>query len=175
MKILEQEPSVRTEKWYVLYTKSQHERLVEEQLLKRGVEAYTPKLTLKRKWSDRVKLIEEPLFKSYCFAKFSLQEDKIKILSQQGVAKIVNFDNKCVPVEDSVIDSLKIMIANDLQVDPYPYLKAGREIIVKQGPLKGLRGQILEKRGSNMSLVVSVKAIGASVRCIVDIATVGLG
>ena len=172
MKTLKQELEASQEKWYVLYTKSQHERQVEEQLIKRGVEAYTPKLTLKRKWSDRIKLIEEPLFKSYCFAKFSPLKDKIKVLSQPGVVKIVNFDDQCVPVEDAVIESLKIMIDNDLKIDPCPHLKEGDEIRVRKGPLKGLKGYVLEKRNKNTTLVVSIDAIGAAVKCVLDVGSI---
>lgn len=163
-----------TPRWYALYTRSQHEKLVESQLFDRGIEAYTPKITLRRKWSDRFKLIEEPLFKSYCFAKFVLLEDKIKILSQDGVVKIVNFHGQYVPVEESTITSLKVLIDSKLKIDPYPYLKEDTKIMIKRGSLKGLQGYILEKRNKNTTLVVSIDSIRASVKCIVDIGSVDL-
>lgn len=154
--------------WYVLYTKSRHENFVESQLFKKGIEAFTPKISLRKKWSDRVKIIEEPLFKSYCFAKFSLL-DKIKILSQPGVVNIVHFNSQYIPVQESVINSLKILIGNKFRLDPYPYLKVGDKVVIKKGPLKGLEGYIVEKRNKNTSLVVSVDAIASSIKCVVDV------
>lgn len=163
----------RREQWYVLYTKSRHEKLVESQLSKKGIEAFTPKITIKKRWSDRVQTIEEPLFKSYCFARFSLSE-KTAVLSQRGVVKAVNFKGQYIPVNDSVIESLKILLASKLKIDPCPYLKEGNRVLIKAGPLKGLEGFISEKRKNNSELVVSVDAIGASVKCVVDIDGVDL-
>ena len=157
--------------WYALYTKGRHEKFVESQLLKKGIPAFTPKTTLRRKWSDRIKFVEEPLFKSYCFAKFPLRH-KTKIVFQEGVVSIVHFNSHYIPVEESVINSLKILIENKLQLDPYPYLKTGDKIVIKRGPLKGLEGFIVEKRNKNTILVVSVDAISSSIKCIVDISFV---
>ncbi len=154
--------------WYALYTKSRHEKLVESELLKKGIPAYTPKRTIKNKWSDRIKSVEEPLFKSYCFAKFCLK-DKITVLSQAGVVSIVNFNQQCIPISESVINSLKILIENNISLDPYPYLKVGDRIVIKAGPLKDVEGFIIEKRKNNSTLVVSVHAISSSVKCFVDI------
>jgi transcription antitermination factor NusG len=153
--------------WYALYTKSRHEKFVESQLLERGIPAFTPKVILRRKWSDRIKSIEEPLFKSYCFAKFSIQS-RIEVASQEGIATIVHFNNHYVPVEESVINSLKILTENKFKLDPCPYLKVGDKVTIKRGALKGLEGFITEKRNGNTTLVVSVDAIFSSVKCIID-------
>ena len=161
-------PLSAVQKWFVLYTKSRHEKFVESTLTKKGIESFTPTVFLKKRWSDRVKLIEQPLFKSYCFAKFSLK-DKTAVLSRPGVANIVHFKDQYIPVQDSVIDSLKILIKNKVKIDPYPYLKTGDKIRIKKGPLKDLEGYIIEKRNKNATLVISIEAINASISCIVDV------
>ncbi|MFC1807288.1 UpxY family transcription antiterminator [Candidatus Omnitrophota bacterium] len=153
--------------WYALYTKPRHEKLVERELMKKGVDAFTPKLSLKKRWSDRSKIIEEPVFKSYCFARFCLQ-DKSQIVGQEGVVTVVHFNKRYIEIQDSVINSIKIMVENDLKIDPYPYLKIGDPVLIKRGPLKGFEGCIIEKRSKNTSLVVSIDAIASSVKCIVD-------
>ena len=160
--------------WYVLYTRARHEKFVESRLLKKGIEAFTPKITLKRRWSDRIKYIEEPLFKSYCFVKISLYE-KVKAVSQMGVVNMVQFNGQFIPVEESVIRSLQILMKSKVKIDPCPYLKEGDRVVIKKGPLKGLRGYILEKRNKNTSLVVSVDVIAAAVKCVVDIDCVEAG
>ena len=153
--------------WYALYTRSRHEMFVESNLLKKGIETFTPKTTLKKKWSDRVKHVEVPLFKSYCFARFSL-EDKVKVISQKGVVSVVHIKGKYIPVEDSVINSLKILIENKVKFDPCPYLKVGDKVTIKKGPLKGVEGYIEQKRKKNTVLVVSIDTIASSISCIID-------
>ena len=153
--------------WYVLYTKPRHEKFVESESLKRGIEAFTPKFTLRRRWSDRIKEIKEPLFKGYCFAKFPLRK-KRDIVSLVGVVDIVNFNKQYVAVDEQVIESLKIIADNDLKVDPCPYLSKGDLVSIRKGPFKGLEGYVIEKRNKNTTLVVSIDAIAASIKCVVD-------
>jgi transcription antitermination factor NusG len=150
-----------TPHWYTLYTKSRHEKLVESELIKKGLEAFTPKVPIKNKWSDRTKIIEEPLFKSYCFVRFSINNSNTRndILAQKGVVSIVRFNDRYVAVEDSVISSLKILIENNLKLDPCPYLKEGDKVVIRKGSLKGVEGYIIEKRDKNTALVISIDSI----------------
>ncbi|MBU1121401.1 MAG: transcription termination/antitermination NusG family protein [Candidatus Omnitrophota bacterium] len=161
------------ENWYVLYTKSRHEKFVESELLNQRIEAFTPKMILRKRWSDRFKYIEEPLFSSYCFAKFSLW-NKEKVLSQAGVVNVVSFNKQYVSVQESVVKSLKILMKNKIKIDPCPYFKVGSAVEIKKGPLKGLVGYVEEKRNRNATLVVTVDAILSSVRCVVDVDCVDL-
>jgi len=154
--------------WYAIYTKPRHEKFIEKKLIEKGIEAYTPKIKINRKWSDRIKIIEEPVFKNYCFAKFYLR-DKLKILSCDGVIDLVHFNSYYIPIEESIINSFKILFENNIKLDPCPYLKEGDKVVVKRGPLKGLEGYIIEKRNRNSTIVISVDAICASVKCVVDI------
>ena len=159
--------------WYALYTKPRHEKFVEEQFLNKGIEAFTPKVTLRRKWSDRVKKVEEPIFKGYCFARFPLKE-KAKIVREPGVMNIVNFNKNYVTIKETVINSLKIMVENELKIDPCPYISKGDFVVIKKGSFKGLQGYVLEKRNKNTTLVVSIDSIGASVKCTIDMDFVDL-
>lgn len=153
--------------WYVLYTKGRHEKFVEEKLNDKRIEAYTPKIIFRRKWSDRTKLIEEPLFKSYCFARFSIYE-KIRVITQPGVVNVVHFKDQYIPVPEAVINSLKILADNKVKLDPCPYIKEGQRVVIKKGPLKDVEGIVIEKRNKHTSLVISVDAIASSVQCVID-------
>lgn len=153
--------------WYALYIKGRHEKFVEAKLNAKDIEAYTPKVTLRRKWSDRIKLIEEPLFKSYCFARFSIYE-KIKVITQPGIVNVVHFKDQYIPVPEAVINSLKILTENKIKLDPCPYIKEGQRVVIKKGPLKDVEGIVIEKRNRNTSLVISVDTIASSVQCVVD-------
>ena len=154
-------------KWYALYTKPRHEKAVERNLCSLGIEAFTPKRVLKRRWSDRVMVVEEPLFSNYCFVRTNLQE-KNKIVSQKGVVDFVHFNGEYPWIREEVIDSLKILLDNKIRLDPYPYIEIGSRVVIKKGPLKGVEGYIIEKRSNNARLVISVEAIASSVQFVVD-------
>ena len=81
---------------------------------------------------------------------------------------MVHFNNQYIPVDEAVIDSLKILTGNNVAFDPCPYVKVGDRVRVTKGPLKGVEGLLLEKRNKNPSMVVSVDAITSSVRFVVD-------
>jgi transcription antitermination factor NusG len=74
-----------------------------------------------------------------------------------------------VPVEGSVISSLKILIENNLKLDPCPFLKEGDKVVIRKGSLKGVEGYIVEKRDKNTALVISIDSIASSVKCIVPV------
>ena len=161
------------EHWYALYTKSRHEKFVEESLLKKGIDAFTPKVALRKYWSDRIKIVHEPLFKGYCFAKFALCE-KLNAIRQRGVVNLVRFRDQYIPVPESVIQSLKILTEQGIKLDPCPYIKVNDSVVITRGPLKGVEGIVLEKRNKNTTLVISVEAINSAVKCIVDIDSIDL-
>jgi len=154
--------------WYALYTKSRHEKFVEENLIRKGINAFTPKVALRKQWSDRIKVVHEPLFKGYCFAKFELHK-KLQAVRQLGVVNIVHFRDQYIPVPESVIQSLKILTEKGINLDPCPYIKVNDTVVITKGPLKGVEGIVLEKRNKNTTLVISVEAIGSAVKCLVDI------
>ncbi|MFO8052990.1 MAG: UpxY family transcription antiterminator [Candidatus Omnitrophota bacterium] len=159
--------------WYALYTKSRHEKFVESELLKKGIKAFTPKVTYRRKWSDRIKQIKEPLFKSYCFAKFPLLS-KTDVLSQAGIVSVVHFQSQYVPVSEKTIQSLRIITETNYQANPCPYIDTGDYVYIKKGPLKGVEGFVLEKRNKNTSVVVSVDALASAIKCVVGVDCVEL-
>ena len=159
--------------WYALYTKSRHEKFVEENLLQKGIDAFTPKVTLRKHWSDRIKIVHEPLFRGYCFAKFELHK-KLAAVRQPGVVGVVHFKEQYIPVPESVIQSLKILTEKGVKLDPCPYIKVNDTVVVTKGPLKGVEGLVVEKRNKNTTLVISVEAIGSAVKCLVDIDSIDL-
>ena len=80
-------------KWISIYTKSRHEKVVAKKLVENGFEVYLPMLREKRKWSDRKKWVEFPLFKSYMFVKTEIKES-ISIVKVPNVVKIIRFGKK---------------------------------------------------------------------------------
>ncbi|MFH0926424.1 MAG: UpxY family transcription antiterminator [bacterium] len=158
-------------KWYALYTRSRHERLINEQLRRREIDAFLPLRKVKKQWSDRVKIVEEPLFRGYVFVKTNLIQ-KLDVLMIKGAVKFVSNGYKLVPVPEKDILSLRTMVENNVELDNYPYLKEGNRVYIKKGPFKGVEGYIVRKDQKNHQLVLSIDAIMQSAAMKIDMSMV---
>ena len=128
-------------RWYAFYTKSRHEKSVNRALISKGYEAYLPLLKERRKWKDRKKWVSFPLFKSYIFIKIEAK-NSIFVLKTPGIVKMVRFGDKPSPVLEDTINSLRLMIDGGFNPQPTDYFIKGDPVIIKEGPLKGLEGEI---------------------------------
>ena len=150
-----------SEKWIAVYTKPRHEKTVSNELYKKGYEVYLPLLKEKRKWSDRKKWIEFPLFKSYLFVKTDIK-NSLSVVQSYGVVKIIKFGEKVGIVQNEIIDSIRLMIEGGYKPEPLDYFIKGDPVIVKEGPLKGLIGEVV-RIDNNERLIVRIDAIQHSV------------
>ncbi|TDO02663.1 UpxY family transcription antiterminator [Sunxiuqinia elliptica] len=135
--------------WYALYTRSRYEKKLHQDLLKRGVEAYLPLKTEKRKWSDRVKVIEEPLLRGYVFVKVSNRE-YFDVVNNPGAVCYVSFDGKAAAIPENQIDALRLFVDhfNDNINVTRERISKGDIVKVKDGLLKGVHGEVVEIRGA---------------------------
>ena len=142
--------------WYVLRTRSRHEKVVRDQLVQRDVENFLPIYERWSRWKDRRKKVAFPLFPGYCFARFSLTE-RLRVLNCVGVVELVSLSGRPEPVPDAEIAALERLTATTLQYDPHPFLEAGMEVEVIRGPLSGVRGKLLRKdRVTKLVLAVTL-------------------
>jgi transcription termination/antitermination protein NusG len=153
--------------WYAAYVRSRHEFRVHEQLTGAGIETFLPAITRLSRWKDRKKLVTFPLFPGYLFVHICNRKDAfLPILKTPGVVKFLSSrPGPPDPVPESQIASLKNLVAAGKDIEPYPYLQEGRRVRIKWGPLAGVEGILVEKRGQQM-LVLSIDILqqGASVR-----------
>ena len=130
--------------WYVLRTRSRHEKTVRDQLVRREVETFLPIAERWSRWKDRRKKVAFPLFPGYCFARFSLV-DRLRVLNVVGVADLVGISGRPEPVPDAEIEAIQRLASTTLQYDPHPFLAEGMDVEVVRGPLAGVRGKLLRK------------------------------
>ena len=152
--------------WYALRTKSRHEKVVRESLLREGVEALLPTMKRLSRWKDRKKEIEVPLFPGYCFVRLSL-EKRLPVLKIFGVVEIVGCGHRPEPIPEEEISALKTVMASFLNYDVYPYLEEGMRVEVVWGVLKGVRGILLQKNEGHR-LSVGIRLIQQSVAVEID-------
>jgi transcription antitermination factor NusG len=152
--------------WYALHVRPRFERYVQTQLQQKGYEVFLPMSISKRKWSDRVKSIEVPLFPSYVFCRFDVSS-RLPILVTPGVNFVVGIGKAPHPVDEEEILTIRRVIESRVATQPWPYLKMGQLVTVETGPLEGLRGVVVRAKGSDR-LVVSVSLLMRSVSVEID-------
>ncbi len=158
-------------RWLALYTRSRHEKLVNRELGKKGIETFLPVRKITRFWSDRKKVIEEPLFQGYLFVHMPWKE-RWAVLNTVGAVRFVG-PRLSDPVEVSEKELLAIQrfVETEIEVDPFPYLKKGERVYVRSGPFKGTEGFIVRK-GQHCRLVISLDLLMQSVSIEIDEACV---
>ncbi len=148
--------------WYALYVKSRTEKKVAVELEGTGIDFYLPLEKRLKKWSDRKKWVEEPLFRSYIFVHITPKE-YYKVLQTRGVVKYISFEGKAVPVPPQQIDAIKIYLS---EMDPIlnedQDWEEGKEVEVMSGKLTGLRGVLIKAKGKNR-VKVEIEVVGSAI------------
>src|SRR5262245_23516158 len=153
--------------WYALYTRPRHEKQVFHDLTNRRIEAFLPTYKVRRRWSDRYKIIEEPLFKNYLFVNVDYNRRYHETLQPYGAVAFVTFEGKPAEIPSAEIDSIRRLVTSELAYNPHPYLKVGRKVRVRSGPLEGCEGILTRKKGI-ARLVLSIHLLQQSVVAEVD-------
>jgi transcription termination/antitermination protein NusG len=151
--------------WSVLWTHSNSERRVEEQLRGKGFETFLP---LIKSWSRRrgAQLsIALPMFPGYVFVRHVVDKrGYIEMLKARGVVKVLGERwDRPAPIPDTEIEAIRRVAAADVPVFPYPFLKEGQQVRIVEGALAGLEGILIATRPEKGLLVVSVDLLQRSV------------
>ena len=162
--------SVAALPWFALRVRPQHERSAFLALRNKGFDGYLPLYRSRRRWSDRYKELQLPLFPGYLFCRFS-PLDRLSVETTPSILSILTSDHRPEPVPDSEIYSIQTMLASGLPVSPYSYLKAGDFVYIHRGPLQGLEGILVQVKNL-WRVVVSVTLLQRSVAVEVDRETI---
>jgi transcription antitermination factor NusG len=152
--------------WYAVYTSANHEKRVAEQLVERSVESFLPLYNTIRRWKDRRVELRLPLFPGYIFVRISLK-DRLNVLKVPGVVRILGLNGTPTAVPQEQVESLRVAIDNGLRAEPYPFLKAGRQVRINAGPLAGWKGVIVRRKG-DLRVVLSAELIQRSIIMDID-------
>ncbi len=152
--------------WYALYVRPRHEKTVYQQLVEKRVESFLPLTKQLRKWKDRKKWVEMPLFSGYVFVNIDLK-DRLQALQTHGVVRMVSFGGVPAVIPDWQIEQLNKILQEGTSIQPEEYLKVGDYVEVVEGPLKGVRGYLREKRGESR-IAILIDGIYQSASFVVD-------
>ena len=131
------------------------------------MEGFLPTYKDKRIWSDRVKLLDAPLFPGYVFARFEYPGRRVPVLRVAGVRTIVGFGSAPSPLAEEEIVTIQTLVNSVFPLRPWPFLRAGQRVKVEHGPLRGVEGVILEQK-DEWRMIVSVELLQRSISVLVD-------
>jgi len=157
---------VRTGRWYALYVRSRHEKVVETGLRGKGYPAFSPFYWTKRKRVDRVAEVHVPLFPGYVFCHFDSGK-RLPILTTPGIVGVVGPGNRPEPVEEHEIASIRTIALSGRSVQPWPFLRRGQRIRLQAGPLVGAEGIFLCVK-NEYHLVVSITLLQRAVAVVIE-------
>lgn len=156
--------------WYALQVRSKREAIVASHLKGQGYEYLLPLYKSVRRWSDRMKELEQPLFPGYLFSRFHFQ-NRGPILMTPGVQRIVGIGRTPIPVEESELESIRQALASGWASQPWPYLQVGERVRVTYGSINNLEGILIRFKGSHR-VVLSLTLLQRSVAVEIDLAWV---
>ena len=134
--------------WYAVYTKPRWEKKVAKLLDEKGVMNYCPVNKVTKQWSDRRKVVLEPLFKSYVFVK--IREDKKWDLKRiDGILNYVYWLGKPAVIRDEEIDTIRKFLNEFSDVEVIDIsLSSNNKVRIKKGVLMNYEGLVIEVTGS---------------------------
>ena len=151
------------ENWYAIRTMPRHEKQIVGQLQGKRVHTFLPMLQEIHRWSDRQSKIDVPMFSCYAFVRIvQTAEERLRVLRTPGVLGFVGNERQGSPIPDEQIESLRKAINEKIPCLPHPFINFGQRVRIRGGSLNGMVG-ILEGKGSDQSLIVSVELLQRSV------------
>lgn len=141
-------------KWLAVYTRPRWEKKVNQLLAEKGLECYCPLNKVRRKWSDRMKLVEEPLFKSYVFVKVS-DEDRSKVRMTTGAINFVYWNGKPAVIREREITAIRRFLNEYENVEARPMeLKLNQRVRITNGSLMDKEGKVLDIRHKTAKIAI---------------------
>lgn len=152
--------------WYGLRVKSRHEQVAATVLRGRGYEPFLPSYRVRRRWTDRIKNTELPLFPGYVFCRMDVA-DRLPVLTSTGVVGIVGIGKMPEPIEEREIAAIWAVMRSGVPAMPWPFVHAGDSVRVEFGPLRGVQG-VVESFNDHQRLVVSLTLMQRSLSVELD-------
>ncbi len=159
---------LRQPAWFAVYTRSRFEKKMLSELTERSIEVFLPMREILSRWKDRKKRIWVPLFPGYIFVnQVNTPENRYRVLNVPGAVRFVGHEGRADPIPEDQILSVRRFLEACISIDPYPYLKVGRRVEIIAGPLKGIVGILVRKRG-RFRFVLQVDLIRQAVSVEID-------
>jgi transcription antitermination factor NusG len=150
--------------WYPLQTRYQCEKKVDTALRDQGFESFAPMQFETRRWSDRTKLVESPLFPGYTFVRMEAEPQAlIRVLRLPGMVRFVTSGRELVAVPNEEMETVRALVQSNTNCEPGPFPAIGEKVRIRGGCLEGVEGVLTAQTGRK-EIVISVGSIQRSVK-----------
>ena len=149
--------------WFAVYTKPRGEKKVSGILDDNGIENYCPLNKVVKQWSDRKKVILEPLFKSYVFVRVK-DSEKWDLKNVNGILNFVYWLGKPARIKEEDIFTIKKFLNefSDVQIEEVSRLTVNSKVRIKQGLLMNYNGVLVEINGSRAKVRIETMGVQLS-------------
>lgn len=145
--------------WFAVHTRTRFEKRVDSDLREKGIETFLPLYSAKHQWSDRQRLVHQPLFPAYVFVRIAATQDmRVAVLRTIGITGFVGVRGIGTPIPDNEIQAVQRVLEQRVPFELYPFLKVGQRVRVRGGCLDGIEGIVTAINGDE-NLIVSVQLI----------------
>ena len=149
-------------KWYPVYTRSRAEKKAYQELTRKNITAYLPLKKELKYWSDRKKIVTEPLIKSYLFVYVSARE-QAEVLMTNGIARFLYFSGQIASMHAKQIENLKLLLATDDDLEVFNYeVKVGEKVRIKAGPFKDMIAELVSLHNKKR-LILRLENLGFAI------------
>lgn len=152
----------RIKNWFALYTKPRHEFKALAELRDLSVDVYLPTIIVKKKWSDRKKKIEEPIFKGYIFI-YADESERLISIQQPSIVRTICFNGKPSIIPEWQIENLRRLLSEKPEVFITDKIGTGAKVKITEGPFTDVVGTVTEYKESEKYLAVSIDLLKRSV------------
>jgi transcription antitermination factor NusG len=152
--------------WYAIRVRRRYEKQVAQSIESKGIKSFLPLYSARRRWSDRTKEIELPLFDGYVFCQTDVN-DRLPVLVTPGVIHLVGIGKTPVPIEEPEMDAIRTSVSSGSAVRPWPFLQEGERVRIDDGPLRSVEG-ILMRGDDSDQVVISITLLQRSIAVQVD-------
>jgi transcription antitermination factor NusG len=152
--------------WFAVRVKSNYEKPVSAVLRGKGFEEFVPIYRARRQWSDRIKVIDLPLFPGYLFCRIDLNK-RMPVLTTPGFLYLVGKGKTPEPVDEQEVMAIQAVVRSGLPALPWPAVFVGQKVLLGRGPLRGVEG-VVAKIADQHRIYVNATLLQRSVSVQVD-------
>ena len=162
------------DEWYAVWTRSNCERLVAEQLAAKAFTPFLPELPARGRRRGGSRVEQVPLFPGYLFVRHAMDKASyVEILKARGVVRVLDGGwTRLTPIPANEVDAVRRLVESGMPLFPHEYLQTGARVRVVSGPLAGIEGVIVREKAQHARLVLTIHLLQASVAVEVDAAVV---
>ena len=160
----------RTAAWHVLWTRSNSEKLVADQLTAKGFSIFLPTLDVWTRQGGQRRLTRVAMFPGYVFLHHALDKwSDVEVRKARGLVAILGDSwERRAEVPPAEVDAIRRVTASRLPAMTHPYLREGQRVRIVQGPMTDVEGILVRTKPGKGLLVVSVELLRRSVAVEID-------